>query len=35
MRRHIHALIRALRTDHRTYYCAPCGGYYPFQHFCQ
>lgn len=35
MRHHISALIRAvLRTDHSTYYCASCGGWYPIGHFC-
>lgn len=26
-------LLAVLRIDHRTYYCASCGGWYPITHF--
>jgi hypothetical protein len=29
----IRRILVALGIDHRTYYCASCGGWYPISHF--
>lgn len=32
----IHSLLTILGYEQPPlYYCASCGGYYPFQHFCE
>lgn len=31
----IRRVLAVLGIDHRTYYCASCGGWYPIGHFCE